>query len=123
MGIVPISARVAIQLASLHYRAHQWLDRTPAECARIVMRDLPLHVDGILRFALHSLSIYLNLGWTARQWLTAVLEASHYGSSFRRCFFFDYKENRRPYPRVTNRGVQDLPKRRANRKPLGETID
>jgi len=60
---------------------------------------------------------------TSHDWLDNVLEAAHFGNSFRRCFFFDYKENRRPYPRVTNRGVQDFPKRRANRKPLGDTID
>lgn len=60
----------------------------------------------MLRFALLSLSVYLDLGMTSAQWLDNVLEASHMGHSFRRCLFFDYKENRSPYPRVTNRGVQ-----------------
>jgi len=105
MGIVPIAARLALQLT-----AHEWKHadpavKTPAQCARVALLHLPLGIDGIVRFALHSLSIYLDLGYSASQWLRAVLDASHFGHCFRRCFFFDYKDNRRPYPRVTNRGV------------------
>lgn len=106
MGQVPICARVAIQLTSQRAYALGGTFPNPAAAARAAAADLPGDYPGFLRFALHSLSIYLDLGYRASTWLNCVLEASHYGSSFRRCFFFDYKDNRRPYPRVTNRGVQ-----------------
>lgn len=107
MGIVPIAARVAIQLTSIEYARN---GKNPAHAgvySRLALRVLPLGVDPMLRLALHSLSVYIDMGWTGREWLQCVLDASHYGSSFRRCFFFEYKANRSPYPRVTNRGVQD----------------
>jgi hypothetical protein len=61
----------------------------------------------MLRLALHSIGAYLDLGYSSTDWLNCVLEAAHMGHNFRRCFFFAYKENRSPYPRVTNRGVQN----------------
>jgi len=106
MGIVPIAARLAIQLSFLEHRHGPERAIPPGQFARIALMHLPLGVDSIVRLALHSLGVYLDLGYSSTQWLAAVLEASHYGSSFRRCFFFDYKGNRSPYPRVTNRGVQ-----------------
>jgi hypothetical protein len=106
MGIVPIAARLALQLTAREWKHADPSVRTPAQCARVALIHLPLGVDSIVRFALHSLSIYLDLGVPSSVWLSRALEASHYGHSFRRCFFFDYKENRSPYPRVTNRGVQ-----------------
>jgi len=74
----------------------------------------------MLRFALHSLSVYLYLGMPSHVWLSNVLEAAHYGHSFRRCFFFDYKEQRSPYPRVTNRGVQTSTNRGKSRVKKGQ---
>ena len=59
----------------------------------------------MLRFAIHSLNVYLGLGWRSEDWLNNVLEASHFGHSFRRCFFFAYKANRGAYPPVSNTGV------------------
>lgn len=79
---------------------------TPAQACQVVSRSLPPDYPGMLRFAIHSLSVYLGLGWRSQDWLDNVLEMAHYGATFRRCFFFEYKDNRRPYPRVTNRGVQ-----------------
>jgi len=110
MGIVPISARVARQLAFKACKSQGEHSYPHGQCARIALRTLPLEVDGIVRLALHSLGVYLDLGYTSGEWLSAVLEASHFGHTFRRCFFFDYKENRGPYPRVTNRGVQNSSK-------------
>lgn len=105
-----ICARVALQLTKLYYQHGQDYQLSPASSASRAAEHLPLDGFGMLRFALHSLAVYLNLGWPGVEWLSEVLEASHFGSSFRRCFFFDYKENRRPYPRVTNRGVQNSTK-------------
>lgn len=110
MGPIVLCARVSRHLALRQWRAG---DRTPQHAsgaAFAASMALPHDYPGMLRFALHSLSVYLDLGMPSSQWLERVLEASHYGSSLRRCFFFDYKENRSPYPRVTNRGVQTSPK-------------
>jgi len=112
MGAIPITARVAIQLTVIQARKLDYQRLPPALLARVAARELPLDYPGFLRFALHSLAVYLDLGYRASVWLDCVLDASHYGSSFRRCFFFDYKDNRSPYPRVTNRGVQASPKGR-----------
>jgi len=119
MGLVPISARVAIQLVRMEYDKARCTPHNAGVYARQVLRDLPLGVDPMLRLALHSLGVYIDLGWTGQEWLSAVLSASHFGSSFRRCFFFDYKVNRCPYPRVTNRGVQDSPKATGDRVRKG----
>ena len=107
MGQVVICARVARQLAALSFCSDADYDNRGSTAASLAARNLPLDYPGMLRFALHSLAVYLNLGYSSSQWLAKVLEASHFGSSFRRCFFFDYKVNRSPYPRVTNRGVQN----------------
>lgn len=119
MGIVPISARVAVQLVKLEYDKARHTPHNAGVYARMVLQDLPLGIDGIVRLALHSLGVYVDLGYTGNEWLSAVLEASHFGHSFRRCFFFDYKAQRRPYPRVTNRGVQTSPKATSGRVRKG----
>lgn len=106
MGEVVICARVARAIALQAYRRDTDLPLEPAKCVYAGLARVPLTGMPMLRFALHSLIVYLDIGMTSSVWLRNVLEAAHYGSSFRRCFFFDYKENRRPYPRVTNRGVQ-----------------
>jgi len=115
MGQVVICARVARQLAGIYYRHGSDYQLSPASAASRAAAYLPPDYSGMFRFALHSLAVYLNLGFPSEVWLKSVLEASHYGSSFRRCFFFDYKDNRRLYPRVTNRGVQTSKTRRQRR--------
>lgn len=122
MGIVPIAARVALQLVRLEYDKARATPLSAGVSAREVLRVLPLEIDSILRLALHSLGVYLDLGFTSREWLQNVLEASHFGSNFRRCFFFAYKENRSPCPRVTNRGAQDSLKAVNVRKQRGKSI-
>jgi hypothetical protein len=120
MGMVPISARVALRLTALRYKQSGLSLLQPGIFARQVLLSLPIGLDGMLRLALHSLGVYLDLGMSSQEWLQNVLEASHYGSSFRRCFFFAYKEQRRPYPRVTNRGVQDLSQASSGRVRKGK---
>lgn len=119
MGIIPISARIAVRLAQLEYNRATVTPTSLGVYPRVVLRTLPLEVNSILRLALHSLGVYLDLGYTSKEWLEAVLMASHFGNSFRRCFFFDYKENRSPYPRVTNRGVQNSSKAASGRVRKG----
>ena len=120
MGETVICARVAAQLTYWRYRHYQGMGVSPSYHARFVMRILPADYPGMLRFALHSLAVYLDLGVHSQVWLSDVLEAAHYGHSFRRCFFFEYKENRSPYPRVTNRGVQDSSKAAKSRVRKGK---
>jgi len=105
MGQVVICARVAVQLTAQEYRRRPNSLRKPGQIARFILANLPADYPGMLRLALHSLGAYLDMDWKGQEWLYSVLEAAHYGHSFRRCFFFAYKENRGPYPRVTNRGV------------------
>jgi len=106
MGQIVICARVAQRLAFLEWRNHLPHMEHPSDAPVWAARKLPGDGFAMLRFALHSLSVYVEFGMNSVTWLESVLEAAHFGNSFRRCFFFDYKENRRPYPRVTNRGVQ-----------------
>jgi len=120
MGQTVICARVARHLANNARRELGDHLLSPGTWARRATRALPLNYPGFLPFALHSLSIYLDLGMNSVTWLSNVLEAAHYGHSFRRCFFFDYKENRGPYPRVTNRGVQNSPTARPRRTRKGK---
>jgi hypothetical protein len=112
MGQVVICARVAVQLVAIEYRHRPNSTRSPGQISRFLLANLPPDYPGMLRLALHSLGSYLDIDWKGQEWLSSVLEAAHFGNSFRRCFFFDYKENRRPYPRVTNRGVQTSSNRR-----------
>jgi len=116
MGEVVICARVARQLTAMYYRYDSSIGLRPGDCASLACRSLPLEYDAMFRFALHSLAVYLNLGYPSSKWLDCVLEASHFGHSFRRCFYFEYKANRSPYPRVTNRGVQTSDEARRARK-------
>lgn len=106
MGQIVLCARVARHLAGRAYYDPRERPISPPAAAALAAERLPLDYPGMLKFALHSLSVYLDLGFSSLQWLETVLTASHFGSSFRRCFFFAYKEQRSPYPRVTNRGVQ-----------------
>jgi len=106
MGQTVITARVAIQLVAIEYRHRPNSTRSPGQVARYILANLPPDYPGFLRLALHSLGAYLDMDWRGQDWLYSVLEAAHFGHSFRRCFFFDYKAGRSPYPRVTNRGVQ-----------------
>lgn len=117
MGEIVLCARVARHLANNARRELGDHLLPPDTWAKRAALSLPPDFPGMLRFALHSLAVYLDLGMKSSEWLNNVLEAAHYGSSFRRCYFFAYKENRRLYPRVTNRGVQTSPERRALVKP------
>ena len=112
MGQVVVCARVARQLSAIAWRYNHDRYETMRNPARTALELLPLEYPGFLRFAVHSLAVYLDSGMSSRMWLHNVLEASHLGHSFRRCFFFAYKADRCAYPRVTNRGVQSSPKGR-----------
>ena len=76
MGQSVICARVAVQLVRGQYQRAAGVPLAPSSYAREATRDLPLDYPGFLRFALHSLAIYLDLGMPSQVWLQNVLEAS-----------------------------------------------
>lgn len=112
-----ILARVAIQLVRQDFRRPISRNLPPSEIVYSVSRNLPKDGFGQMRFALHSLAAHLSAGVTSNQWLTGVADRALQGGVFRWHFFAQYKGNRNPYPRVTNRGVQtSLPLVTHNRK-------
>lgn len=102
-----ILARVAAQLVVIEMRQRPNSNRPPAHIVRFVVAALPVSGFGMLRFALHSLAVWLECGYKGKDWLAGVGYRASMGGNFRWHFFERYKENRSPYPRVTNRGVQN----------------
>jgi len=106
MGEIVISARIALQLTRLQFDHDFQHKLAPSDCAALAARLICFEAYPMIKLALHSLAVYLDLGYTSSQWLATVAEADRFGHSFRRCFHWDYKENRRLTPRITNRGGQ-----------------
>lgn len=101
---VELCSRVAIQLVRLSYHHQRPAPLVPSVFTRDVAASLPPDGFPMLKLALHSLASYLMLGWLSTDWLAVVVRLAREGHVFRRCWFFEYKANRRPTPRVTNRG-------------------
>jgi hypothetical protein len=99
-------ARVAIQLVKISYRKSAAAPISPSDHVTQTADHLPIDGFGMVRFALHSLAVSVSLGTRTDVWLRNVSYRAGMGGNFRRHFFEGYKESRRPYPRVTNRGVQ-----------------
>lgn len=105
-GLAAVTARVAIQLVKMARRdpVVRGLKTSQQPVAAV------LGLEGIglpfVRMALHSLAVHIELGYSSKDWLAGVIYRDLMGYSFRRCYFAAYKETRRLYPRVTNRGVQ-----------------
>lgn len=102
-----VLARVAYQLVKVEYRKPRAKEAPPTAIVFRALRQLPPNGFGQLRFALHSLNAHLGLGIRTADWLAGVIERSSYGGVFRWHFFAGYKANRRPYPPVSNTGVQN----------------
>ncbi len=101
-----IAARVAIRLVQKARRDPIVQARKPSDQAYSAIQALEGIGVPMVRMALHSLAVHLDLGVMSSQWLSDVLYRDLMGYSFRRCFFNAYKEARRLTPRVTNRGGQ-----------------
>lgn len=123
MGQIVICARVAVQLSAIEYRKGRATPVSLGVYPRVVLQTLPLDLNSFLRLALHSLGVYLDLGFTGKEWLRNVFEASHFGHSFRRCFFFDYKVNRGQYPPVSNTGVQTSRRSSTSRQQRAKSLE
>jgi hypothetical protein len=101
-----VAARVAIQLVKKARRDPIVCARRPADQVYTAIQLLDGSGFPMVRMALHSLAVHIDLGVGSAQWLSDVCYRDLMGHSFRRCFFNAYKEGRRLTPRVTNRGGQ-----------------
>lgn len=101
-----VAARVAMQLVRQQYNRAGGSRFSPNELITACLTDLGGIGLPMVRMALHSLGVWVSQGKRSSEWLRGVLYRDLMGYTFRRCFFAAYKENRRLYPRVTNRGVQ-----------------
>jgi len=102
-------ARVAIQVVKRRVKALNSPNIPPSSIVYSASYLLPHSGFTDLRFALHSLAAHLSCGYSSSQWLEGVAYRAGFGGVFRWHFFAQYKSNRNPYPRVTNRGVQTSP--------------
>jgi len=127
--IAGVAARVAIHLVKRARRDPAVRDLQPWQQPMAAV-DL---LDGVsfvfVRMALHSMSVYVQMGKSSREWLSGVVYRDLMGYTFRRCFFDAYKETRRLTPRITNRGGQtslfaeDLPLEKGNPDVTSERTD
>lgn len=103
-----VAARVAIQLVKREVRLHG-VFRAPAKA----VSDTTAALDGLafpmVRLALLSLGLWVASGKRSRDWLSGCLYRDLMGYTFRRCFYDEYKGNRRAHPPVSNTGVRSLP--------------
>lgn len=106
MGMSAVLARVALQLVKREYQAPGQADFHPLVLIRLAESRLNGYEFPMIRFALHSLSAWISTHRRSQEWLSGVLYRDMMGYTYRRCFFEDYKENRRSTPRITNRGGQ-----------------
>ena len=100
-----VAARVAYQLVTRIAIQRQARKSERLACVHLAIDNLRGVAFPMVRMALHSLAVWIELGKEPRQWLRDVVYRDLMGYTFRRCFFDAYKETRRVYPRVTNRGV------------------
>lgn len=108
-GEAAVCARVAIALIK---RARIKRDiRAAQPCIVIGCTVGELHGLRLttIRLALLSLAVWVEGKKSTQEWLAGVLMRDYYGFSIRRCYYAEYKANRRSDPRVTNRGVTSLP--------------
>lgn len=109
-----IAARVAYQLVTRISIRENATASDRLRCVHLAIDSLKGLAMPFVRMALHSLAVWIDLGKPPRQWLRDVLYRDLMGYTFRRCFFDAYKETRRVYPRVTNRGVHPTPSGQAS---------
>ena len=90
-----VIARVAYHLVRIAYVKH---GLTPADgplCVGYARDDLPGDGMDLLDTALLALQFHVIRGGRARAWRDKAVLLSRYGYGFRRCWYDDYKANRR----------------------------
>lgn len=94
-GLAAVNARVAIALVKRERRLCPKKDISPLVLIGMTTARLDgLHI-GELRLALLSLSVAVQSGRHSEAWLKDVIYRDLMGYSLRRCFYADYKGNRR----------------------------
>jgi len=97
-GEAAVCARVAI--AWVKRTRHQTLPDEPNP--QILIGIAVARLDGLhfgsVRLALLSLSVWTGQKRPSKDWLTGVLLRDYYGFSIRRCYYAEYKANRRTSP-------------------------
>lgn len=92
-------ARVAIALCKRAVKTLPEAERTPVRTIRAALDSLPPGGYPIIVSALLGLQYaILSQRKTSRQWLEHAIIASRAGCGFRRCFYDDYKAQRRLPP-------------------------
>jgi hypothetical protein len=100
------AAALAIEVVKLARVAYDITGRTPALQVYAAIQLLPTDNCGMVRMALHSLAVYLDLGVSSKDWLATCKQRARDGHTFRAVFHWQYKANRGLTPRITNRGGQ-----------------
>lgn len=103
-GFPEVAARVVFRLAERKWHQTRPNEMSGAECLIAVLDDLaPLSGSVVHSCALAAL-FAIRQKTKLRKWRDTAITHSRAGLGFRRCWYDDYKANRRD-PRVTNRGV------------------
>lgn len=100
-----VCARIVFRLIEQQYRRTRQEKPTGANTITTIIQDLePLRGSLIYSCALAALYAY-RCHTRLADWRATAVALSRLGCGFRRCWYDDYKANRRD-PRVTNRGVR-----------------
>lgn len=102
-----VTARIAYRLVVRKFNSLHSPQIDPVLLVQLCRIDLDDAQLPLVETALTALQFFLiRKEGRARDWRDRAIALSRYGYGFRRCFYDDYKANRRPDPRVTNRRVR-----------------
>lgn len=97
-GEAAVCARVAIALLKRARKRDEFRDLNSQVLIGVTVARLDgLHLDTV-RLALLSLSVWTQQKKQSGAWLAGVLMRDMYGFSIRRCYYAEYKANRRTSP-------------------------
>jgi hypothetical protein len=97
-GEAAVCARVALALVRRKRAQGDLSDVQPTILIGITVEDLRGLYLPTVRLALLSLSVWVVEKRRSRDWLAGVLMRDYYGFSIRRCYYAEYKANRRLRP-------------------------
>jgi hypothetical protein len=94
-GEAAVCARVALALIRRKLRTDDLRGVSPCIVVGITVGGLDGLYLGTVRLALLSLSVWLEQKKRSEDWLAGVVMRDYYGFSIRRCYYAEYKANRR----------------------------
>lgn len=96
VNIPEVAARVAYRMVIRQYKAYRLDDPSAMQCIRRAITSLPKGGFPILITALLGAQFHLlNERGLLKTWRDNAVSGSRQGLGFRRCFYNDYKANRR----------------------------